>query len=102
MNRHTIEKQSLESTVRLTVEKNPEIRLHRSRILGRWDRNPLSVVYTGNSSVQVFIDIDVKFKVDMMKAVEKATAEITNNLEKLVKVRVKSVQLKIKDVFDEE
>lgn len=102
MNRHTIEKESLEKMVSLTVDKNPDVRLHRSKILGTWDRKPLQIVYQGRSSVAIRIDIDIRFGLDMMKVIDKISNEIRGNFEKLAKVTVKSLQLKVKDIFDEE
>lgn len=101
MNHYVVEKSSIESMVRLTVEKNPSVRLHIRTIIRNWKVNPIRIGYLSNSSVQLTIDIDVLFGKDVVTTVEQTVGEIKKNLEELIKVSVKNVELIVKDIYDE-
>lgn len=63
--------------------------------------SPLKMDYAGSSSVDIEVDVDVRYGADVIKTVEKASQEIRDNLLKLTRVNVKSLEINVKDIFDE-
>jgi uncharacterized alkaline shock family protein YloU len=63
--------------------------------------SPLKMDYAGSSSVDIAVDVDVRYGADVIKTVEKASQEIRDNLLKLTRVNVKSLEINVKDIFDE-
>ncbi len=57
--------------------------------------------YAGSSSVDIVLDVDVRFGTDVIKSVEKVSQEIRDYLLKMTKVNVKSLEMNVKDIFDE-
>jgi len=100
-NRVTIDKNGLESMVRHTIGRNPDLKLHERRIIFNISNSPVRMRYVGASSVAVSADIDVRYGVDVAKTVDKASTEIRDNLMKFSKVNVKSLDMNVKDIFDE-
>jgi uncharacterized alkaline shock family protein YloU len=91
----------LESLVRHTVSHNPDIRLHENRVLFLFESTPIRMSYAGSSSVDIVLDVDVRFGTDVIKSVEKVSQEIRDYLLKMTKVNVKSLEMNVKDIFDE-
>ncbi|NPV01561.1 MAG: hypothetical protein HPY53_09295 [Brevinematales bacterium] len=100
-NRVNVDKYGLESMVRHTISRNPDMRLHVRRMPIRLVSSPLKMNYAGSSSVDIAADVDVRYGADVIKTVEKASQEIRDNLLKLTRVNVKSLEMNVKDIFDE-
>lgn len=102
MNKFIIKKGSISNLIELVIEKNKDIRLFRKLYLNKVHNIPIKFNYASTNSINLKIDIEVRFGVDILKNLEKISNEIKSNLEKLARVSVKSVELIVKGVFNEE
>ena len=62
----------------------------------------LKIDYSSRTSISLQIEVEVKFGQNIVKTIEKASNEIRNNLTNMAGIQVKSLELTVKDVFDEE
>lgn len=104
MNQFVIRPRSVVQIIENTVKKNPDVRLYRARYLfKKWNitNRPVRFSYSGKSSVSIKLQVEVKFGIDVMKALDKVSAEVRGNLDKLAKITVKSCGLTVKGVYHE-
>ena len=104
MNQFVIRTRSIVQIIENTVKKSPDVRLYRARyLIKKWNitNRPVRSRYTGKNSVSLRLQVEVKFGVDVMKALDKLSADIRGNLDKLAKVNVKSCGLTVKGVYNE-
>jgi uncharacterized alkaline shock family protein YloU len=104
MNQYVIRPRSLVQIIENTVKKNPDVKLYRARYLfKKWNitNRPVRFSYSGKSSIAVKLQVEVKFGVDVMKALDKMSSEIRGNLDKLAKVTMRSCVLTVKGVYHE-
>lgn len=101
MNRFIVKKESLIRMVQLTVGKNPDMKLYIPK--RAWlASSSLKLRYSGRKAVSVELFTSARFGKDILKMVDKLTTEIRNNLEKHSGIRVKNVEVQVKDIFDDE
>lgn len=104
MNQFVFRPRSIVQIIENTVKKNPDARLYRARYLfKKWNitNRPVRFGYSGKSSVAVRLQVEVKFGVDVMKALDKLSADIRGSLDKLAKIAVRSCVLTVKGVYNE-
>jgi len=100
MNRFIVKKESLVRMVELTVAKNPDMKLYQPR--HRSASSSLKLRYNGKKAVSVDLSVSARFGKDILKMVDKLSGDIRTNLEKHSGIRVKTVEVQVKDIFDDE
>lgn len=101
MNKFEISKHSLTSLVRLTIENDSDVCLHQRSWLKILHNQPLRIRYVSRGRISVQADIETRFGQDMVKVTDKAAETIRKNLENHSHIKVHSIRLNIKDVFNE-
>ncbi len=100
MDQFIIDRESIRSIVRFTIEKNKDARTAEIAP-GIGKKPPIDITYTSKTSLNVKVKVLVRFGVDILKATEKLVKDIKTNIESQVKVQVKDVDIIVKDVFNE-
>lgn len=101
MRRFIVNKTSLQSMVKHTINKSKAVRLFERVIFWKIKNKPLKISYIGSSSVAIKVDIEIKFGENIIETVAKMSKLICDNLVKLAGIHVKSLELNVKDVFNE-
>ena len=101
MNRFEISKNSLESLVSHTIDADKQIRLHHKKYLNFIPNKPLRLKFISKARVSIIACVETVFGKDIVKVVDKAAESIRKNLEEYSSIKVSSVQLRVKDVFNE-
>jgi len=96
-----VDKSSLETLIRLTVDKDEDICLYSRKFLRKFSNTPLRIKYSGNSSLFISIDVTVKFGREIGKTLDRLSKSLSENLLNLAGVQIKSLELNVKDIFDE-
>lgn len=99
MNQFKIQKKSLIRMVHFTIDRNKDIEVYHKKYIWKLTNDPIRIRYTSRNTINVDIDLMVRFGVDLLKAMEKASQDIKNSVEKLSKIQVKSVNLAVKELF---
>lgn len=102
MNRYVVKKKSLSGLVKNTVNKNSDIRFHHQTFLRFIKNRPLRINYINMHKVNVRLELEVRFGINVIETVNKISEEVRKNLEQLTGVSVKSIEIVVKDIFNEE
>lgn len=102
MNRFLVKKKSIQSAVEYTVERSKDAKLYRKFFFfKKFTGEPVKIRYTSPSTIDLSLDVIIRYGIDVLKASEKLSADLQAGLEKQLGIKARTVLITVRDIYDE-